>query len=95
MEDIFYYYLILFSTVLISFSFITLLTEVRYQQMTSNIPYLFLIFFILAYSILIGIAIIKRYVIHSIFYLLILVTLIVITILKHYYDQNNSTIYFS
>ena len=93
MEEKYFYYLILFSTLLIAFSFVALLAEVRYQNMTSNIPYLFLIFFIISYSIFIGIAIVKRYVIHSIFYLLILVCLIIITILKHYYDQNNVTIF--
>lgn len=89
MQDKIYYYLILFSIVLISFSFISLLVEVNTVKVTNNIPYIFIIFFIISYSILIAITIIKKYIIHTIFYALILLCLIILIILKYKFDQTN------
>ena len=84
-----YYYLILFAIFLFSFSFIPILYEIIQQKITSNIPYISLIFLIISYLIFIFITIQREYYIHLFFYLIGIISIITILFLKKSYDKNN------
>ena len=89
----FYYYLILFSIFLISFSFIPLMFEILQQKLTSNIPYSTLICLIIAFLIFLFISINRQYYIHIFFYLVGLICISVILYLKTLYNNNNILLY--
>jgi uncharacterized protein with PQ loop repeat len=85
-----YYYLIMFATLLFTFSFIPLVFEILQQKITSNIPYISLFSLLIALLIFLFIAIIKSYYIHSIFYCIGLLSIIIIMFLKKSYDNNTN-----
>ena len=89
----FYYYLILFSIFLISFSFIPLTFEILQQKLTSNIPYSTLICLIIAFLIFLFISINRQYYIHIFFYLVGLICISIILYLKTLYNNNNILLY--
>ena len=89
----FYYYLILFSIFLISFSFIPLTFEILQQKLTSNIPYTTLICLIIAFLIYLFISINRQYYIHIFFYLIGLICISIILYLKTQYNNNNILLY--
>ena len=87
-----YYYLILFAIFLFSFSFIPILYEIMQQKITSNIPYISLIFLIISYLIFIFITIQREYYVHLFFYSIGIISIITILFLKKSYDYNNITL---
>jgi uncharacterized protein with PQ loop repeat len=89
----FYYYLILFSIFLISFSFIPLTFEILQQKLTSNIPYSTLICLIIAFLIFLFISINRQYYIHIFFYSIGLICISLILYLKTQYNNNNILLY--
>ena len=84
-----YYYLIMFATLLFTFSFVPMVFEILQQKITSNIPYISLFSLLLALLIFLFIAIIKSYYIHSIFYSIGLLSVIIICFLKKSYDSKS------
>jgi uncharacterized protein with PQ loop repeat len=87
-----YYYLIMFATFLICFSFVPLIFEILQEKITSNIPYATLICFVVALLIYLFITISREYFIHSILYSIALACSIIILFLKRKYDKNNTNI---
>lgn len=81
-----YYYLIMFATLLFSFSFIPIVFEVLQQKITSNIPYISLFALLISFLIFLFIGIIKEYYIHTIFYCIGLLSIIILCFLKKTYD---------
>ena len=65
-----YYYLILFATLLITFSLIPIVFEIIEQKITSNIPYVSLICMLISFLIYLFITIHRKYYIHVFFYLI-------------------------
>lgn len=90
-----YYYLILFAIFLFSFSLIPLVFEVLNQKLTSNIPYVTLIFILISFLIYLFIAINRKYYIHILFYLIGLICTSILLFLKRKYDINNITIVYN
>ena len=84
-----YYYLIMFATLLFTFSFVPIVFEILQQKITSNIPYISLFSLLIALLIFLFIAIIKSYYIHSIFYSIGLLSVIIICFLKKSYDDKS------
>lgn len=84
-----YYYLIMFATLLFTFSFIPIVFEILQQKITSNIPYISLFSLLIALLIFLFIAIIKSYYIHSIFYSIGLLSVIILCFLKKSYDDKS------
>ena len=84
-----YYYLIMFATLLFTFSFVPMVFEILQQKITSNIPYISLFSLLIALLIFLFIAIIKSYYIHSIFYSIGLLSVIIICFLKKSYDSKS------
>jgi uncharacterized protein with PQ loop repeat len=84
-----YYYLIMFATLLFTFSFVPMVFEILQQKITSNIPYISLFSLLLALLIFLFIAIIKSYYIHAIFYSIGLLSVIIICFLKKSYDSKS------
>lgn len=84
-----YYYLILFATFLFTFALIPLLFQIIQLKMTINIPYISLIFFMIAYIIYLYIAVTRGYYIHIFFYLTGFLIITFIIFLKSMYDKNN------
>jgi uncharacterized protein with PQ loop repeat len=65
-----YYYLILFAIFLLTFSFVPIVFEIINQKITSNIPYVSLIFMIISFLIFLFITIDRKYYIHIFFYMI-------------------------
>ena len=84
-----YYYLIMFATLLFTFSFVPIVFEILQQKITSNIPYISLFSLLISLLIFLFIAIIKSYYIHSIFYSIGLLSVIIICFLKKSYDSKS------
>ena len=84
-----YYYLIMFATLLFTFSFVPMVFEILQQKITSNIPYISLFSLLIALLIFLFIAIIKSYYIHSIFYSIGLLSVIILCFLKKSYDNKS------
>ena len=84
-----YYYLIMFATLLFTFSFIPMVFEILQQKITSNIPYISLFSLLIALLVFLFIAIIKSYYIHSIFYSIGLLSVIIVCFLKKSYDSKS------
>lgn len=84
-----YYYLILFSTFLFTFSLIPILFQIIQLKLTINIPYISLIFFIIGFLVYLYIAITREYYIHIFFYMIGLLSVSLILFLKTIYDKNN------
>lgn len=85
----FYYYIILFGTFLFTMGFIPILFEILQQKITSNIPYISLIFILISYLIYLFVAINRNYYFHSIIYLIGVICISTIIFLKKkYYDKN-------
>jgi uncharacterized protein with PQ loop repeat len=84
-----YYYLIMFATLLFTFSFVPMVFEILQQKITSNIPYISLFSLLIALLIFLFIAIIKSYYIHSIFYSIGLLSVIIMCFLKKSYDSKS------
>ena len=84
-----YYYLIMFATLLFTFSFVPIVFEILQQKITSNIPYISLFSFLISFLIFLFIAIIKEYYIHSIFYSIGLLSVIILCFLKKSYDNKS------
>ena len=84
-----YYYLIMFATLLFTFSFVPMVFEILQQKITSNIPYISLFSLLISLLIFLFIAIIKSYYIHSIFYSIGLLSVIIICFLKKSYDSKS------
>ena len=84
-----YYYLIMFATLLFTFSFVPMVFEILQQKITSNIPYISLFSLLIALLIFLFISIIKSYYIHSIFYSIGLLSVIIICFLKSSYDSKS------
>lgn len=87
-----YYYLILFATFLLTFSFIPIVFEIINQKITSNIPYVSLIFMMISFLIFLFITIDRKYYIHIFFYLISLISISIILFLKRNYDKNNMAV---
>jgi uncharacterized protein with PQ loop repeat len=83
----FYYYIIIFATILFTLGFIPILFEIIQQRLTSNIPYISLIFILLAYLIYLFIAINRTYYFHSIIYLVGIISISIIIFLKKKYGD--------
>jgi uncharacterized protein with PQ loop repeat len=88
-DKTFYYYIILFATFLFTMGFIPILFEILQQKITSNIPYISLIFILLSYLIYLFIAINRKYFFHSIIYLIGIITISTIMFLKKKYGNKN------
>jgi uncharacterized protein with PQ loop repeat len=84
-----YYYLIMFATLLFTFSFIPMVFEILQQKITSNIPYISLFSLLISLLIFLFIGIIKEYYIHSIFYSIGLLSVIILCFLKKSYDSKS------
>ena len=84
-----YYYLIMFATLLFTFSFVPMVFEILQQKITSNIPYISLFSLLISLLIFLFIAIIKSYYIHSIFYSIGLLSVIIMCFLKKSYDSKS------
>jgi uncharacterized protein with PQ loop repeat len=84
-----YYYLIMFATLLFTFSFVPMVFEILQQKITSNIPYISLFSLLISLLIFLFITIIKEYYIHSIFYSIGLLSVIILLFLKKSYDSKN------
>jgi uncharacterized protein with PQ loop repeat len=89
MLDSLYYYLIMFATLLFTFSFIPIVFEILQQKITSNIPYISLFSLLFTFLIFLFIGIIKEYYIHSLFYSIGLLSIIIILFLKKFYDNKS------
>jgi len=87
-----YYYLILFAIFLLTFSFVPIVFEIINQKITSNIPYISLIFMIISFLIFLFITINRGYYIHIFFYLISLISISIILFLKKNYDKNNMVV---
>jgi hypothetical protein len=87
-----YYYLILFATFIIVCSFIPLLFEIMQKKITSNIPYISLIFIMIGFLIYFFIALTREYYFHLFFYSTGLIVIIIILFLKTKFDKNNINI---
>ena len=88
-----YYYLILFATLIFSFSFIPIVFEVIQQQITSNIPYISLIGMFIAFIIYLFISIDRKYYFHILLYIVGLVCISIILFIKKQHSQSQKTIY--
>jgi uncharacterized protein with PQ loop repeat len=84
-----YYYLIMFATLLFTFSFVPIVFEILQQKITSNIPYISLFSLLISLLIFLFITIIKSYYIHSLFYSIGLLSVIIICFLKKSYDSKS------
>ena len=84
-----YYYLILFATLLFTFSFIPIVFEVIEQKITSNLPYISLIFMFVSFLIFLFITIHRGYYVHILLYFIALTGISIILFLKRTYDSNN------
>jgi len=84
-----YYYLIMFATLLFTFSFVPIVFEILQQKITSNIPYISLFSLLFTFLIFLFIGIIKEYYIHSLFYCIGLLSIIIILFLKKFYDNKS------
>jgi uncharacterized protein with PQ loop repeat len=84
-----YYYLIMFATLLFTFSFVPMFFEILQQKITSNIPYISLFSLLISFLIFLFISIIKEYYIHSIFYSIGLLSVIILLFLKKSYDSKS------
>ena len=84
-----YYYLIMFATLLFTFSFVPIVFEILQQKITSNIPYISLFSLLIALLIFLFISIIKSYYIHAIFYSIGLLSVIILCFLKKSYDNKS------
>lgn len=87
-----YYYLILFATFLFCFSFIPIIFKIIEQKITSNIPYISLIFMIIALLIYLFVTINEKYYIRVFFGLIGLISISIILFLKRSFDKNNTKI---
>ena len=87
-----YYYLILFATLLITFSLIPIVFEIIEQKITSNIPYVSLICMLISFLIYLFITIHRKYYIHVFFYLTGFICASIILFLKKRFDRNNINI---
>jgi len=87
-----YYYLILFATLLITFSLIPIVFEIIEQKVTSNIPYVSLICILISFLIYLFITIHRKYYIHVFFYLTGFISVSMILFLKRRFDENNINI---
>ena len=83
-----YYYLILFSTFLFTFAFIPLVFEIIQQKITSNIPYITLYCFLLAFLIYLYIAIDRQYLFHMFFYIVGIFSIIIIIFIKNNHQNS-------
>jgi uncharacterized protein with PQ loop repeat len=84
-----YYYLILFATLLITFSLIPIVFEIIEQKITYNIPYVSLICMLISFLIYLFITIHRKYYIHVFFYLIGFICVSIILFLKKKFDKNN------
>lgn len=87
-----YYYLILFATLLITFSLIPVVFEIIQQKITSNIPYVSLICILISFLIYLFITIHRKYYIHVFFYLVGFIGVSIILFLKRRFDENKNNI---
>lgn len=87
-----YYYLILFATLLITFSLIPIVFEIIKQKIISNIPYVSLICMLISFLIYLFITIHRKYYIHVFFYLIGFICASIILFLKKRFDGNNINI---
>lgn len=78
-----YYYLILFSIFLFTFSLIPVVFEIIQQKITSNIPYITLYFLLFSFLILLYIAIDRQYFFHMFFYIVNIFCIIIIIFIKN------------
>jgi uncharacterized protein with PQ loop repeat len=84
-----YYYILVFASILVSFSFIPLIFEIIQQKITSNIPYFSLYLLLIAYIIYCFVCIIKQYYFHLFIYTVGLLSVSLLIYLKMKYDNNN------
>ena len=84
-----YYYLILFSIFLFTFSLIPILFEIIQQKVTSNLPYISLICMFLSFIILLFVTISRKYYFHIFFYSICLISISIIIFLKKNYDKTD------
>lgn len=92
-NKLFFYYLILFATFLVSISFIPIIYDILSTSNMTNIPYSSLILMVLAFLIFLYYSIEKRYYIHIALYFLGFVSISFIMFLKFNnknYNKNKS-----
>jgi uncharacterized protein with PQ loop repeat len=89
-NKIFYYYLILFATLLVSISFIPIIYNILSTSTMTNIPYSSLILMIIAFLIFLYYSIEKKYYIHIGLYLLGFLSIAFIIFLKFNEAKNTN-----
>jgi uncharacterized protein with PQ loop repeat len=89
MDKIYYYYLILLATFLLTFSLVPLLFEIIKYKLTINIPYSTIILIIISFLIFLFVTISKKYYIHLTCYLIAFISISIILFLKRIYDAKN------
>ena len=85
----YYYYLIIFATIIFIFALIPIIFEIIQQKITSNIPYISLIMIIIGLLIFMFISISKGYYIHLFFYTIGFICISIILFFKKSFDKNN------
>jgi hypothetical protein len=81
-NKLFYYYLILFATLLVSISFIPIIYNILSESIMTNIPYSSLILMVTAFLIFLYYSIEKKYYIHIGLYLVGFLSIAFIIFLK-------------
>ena len=87
MNGSFYYYILLFATFLITFSFVPLLFEIVKTKIAINIPYSSLLLALFSLSIFMFVSLSKKYYFHLLFYLIGFISLFIVIFLKKSYDK--------
>jgi hypothetical protein len=92
LKEEYFYKLIVFATIISISSLVPILYEIIQQKITSNIPYISLIFISIAFLIFMYISVLKGYYLHLFFYSFGLLCTLLIIYFKRKYDRNNITI---
>lgn len=92
LKEEYFYKLIVFATIISISSLVPILYEIIQQKITSNIPYISLIFISIAFLIFMYISLLKGYYLHLFFYSFGLLCTLLIIYFKRKYDHNNITI---
>jgi uncharacterized protein with PQ loop repeat len=87
MNHSFYYYILLFATFILTFSFVPLLFEIIKTKITINIPYSSLLLALLSLTIFMFVSISKKYYFHLLFYIIGFISLFIIAFFKKTYDK--------
>jgi uncharacterized protein with PQ loop repeat len=87
MNGSFYYYILLFATFTLTFSFVPLLFEIIKTKIAINIPYSSLLLALFSLIIFMFVSISKKYYFHLLFYIIGFISLFIIAFLKKSYDK--------